>query len=133
MGKLIKTVTIDNDTQDIVEEVTDVIELSEMPWRKYLKMKNYNKDRYKMCEVCIAEQKRKYKGETPIICNGLRDYKTSLKAKFDENIIDSIVAELSEEEFEELQALFNPFDWFRVHMTDKSKAQLFLIIQLICK
>ena len=123
MGKLIKTVTIDNDTQDIVEEVTDVIELSEMPWRKYLKMKNYNKDRYKMCEVCIAEQKRKYKGETPIICNGLRDYKTSLKAKFDENIIDSIVAELSEEEFDELQALFNPFDWFRVHMTDKSKAQ----------
>lgn len=123
MGKLIKTVTIDNDTQDIVEEVTDVIELSEMPWRKYLKMKNYNKDRYKMCEVCIAEQKRKYKGETPIICNGLRDYKTSLKVKFDENIIDSIVAELSEEEFDELQALFNPFDWFRVHMTDKSKAQ----------
>ena len=123
MGKLIKTVTIDNDTQDIVEEVTDVIELSEMPWKKYLKMKNYNKDRYKMCEICIAEQKRKYKGETPIICNGLRDYKTSLKAKFDENIIDSIVAELSEEEFEELQALFNPFDWFRVHMTDKSKAQ----------
>ena len=123
MGKLIKTVTIDNDTQDIVEEVTDVIELSEMPWRKYLKMKNYNKDRYKMCELCIAEQKRKYKGETPIICNGLRDYKTSLKAKFDENIIDSIVAELSEEEFDELQALFNPFDWFRVHMTDKSKAQ----------
>lgn len=123
MGKLIKTVTIDNDTQDIVEEVTDVIELSEMPWRKYLKMKNYNKDRYKMCEICIAEQKRKYKGETPIICNGLRDYKTSLKAKFDENIIDSIVAELSEEEFDELQALFNPFDWFRVHMTDKSKAQ----------
>lgn len=123
MGKLIKTVTIDNDTQDIVEEVTDVIELSEMPWRKYLKMKNYNKDRYKMCEVCIAEQKRKYKGETPIICSGLRDYKTSLKAKFDENIIDSIVAELSEEEFDELQALFNPFDWFRVHMTDKSKAQ----------
>lgn len=123
MGKLIKTVTIDNDTQDIVEEVTDVIELSEMPWRKYLKMKDYNKDRYKMCEVCIAEQKRKYKGETPIICNGLRDYKTSLKAKFDENIIDSIVAELSEEEFDELQALFNPFDWFRVHMTDKSKAQ----------
>lgn len=123
MGKLIKTVTIDNDTQDIVEEVTDVIELSEMPWKKYLKMKNYNKDRYKMCEICIAEQKRKYKGETPIICNGLRDYKTSLKAKFDENIIDSIVAELSEEEFDELQALFNPFDWFRVHMTDKSKAQ----------
>lgn len=123
MGKLIKTVTIDNDTQNIVEEVTDVIELSEMPWRKYLKMKNYNKDRYKMCEICIAEQKRKYKGETPIICNGLRDYKTSLKAKFDENIIDSIVAELSEEEFDELQALFNPFDWFRVHMTDKSKAQ----------
>lgn len=123
MGKLIKTVTIDNDTQDIVEEVTDVIELSEMPWRKYLKMKDYNKDRYKMCEICIAEQKRKYKGETPIICNGLRDYKTSLKAKFDENIIDSIVAELSEEEFDELQALFNPFDWFRVHMTDKSKAQ----------
>ena len=123
MGKLIKTVTIDNDTQDIVEEVTDVIELSEMPWKKYLKMKNYNKDRYKMCEICITEQKRKYKGETPIICNGLRDYKTSLKAKFDENIIDSIVAELSEEEFDELQALFNPFDWFRVHMTDKSKAQ----------
>ena len=123
MGKLIKTVTIDNDTQDIVEEVTDVIELSEMPWKKYLKMKNYNKDRYKMCEICIAEQKRKYKGETPIICNGLRDYKTSLKAKFDENIIDSTVAELSEEEFDELQALFNPFDWFRVHMTDKSKAQ----------
>ena len=123
MGKLIKTVTIDNDTQDIVEEVTDVIELSEMPWRKYLKMKDYNKDRYKMCEICIAEQKRKYKGETPIICNGLRDYKTSLKSKFDENIIDSIVAELSEEEFDELQALFNPFDWFRVHMTDKSKAQ----------
>ena len=123
MGKLIKTVTIDNDTQNIVEEVTDVIELSEMPWRKYLKMKDYNKDRYKMCEICIAEQKRKYKGETPIICNGLRDYKTSLKAKFDENIIDSIVAELSEEEFDELQALFNPFDWFRVHMTDKSKAQ----------
>jgi hypothetical protein len=89
MGKLIKTVTIDNDTQDIVEEVTDVIELSEMPWRKYLKMKNYNKDRYKMCEICIAEQKRKYKGETPIICNGLRDYKTSLKAKFDENRIPS--------------------------------------------
>ena len=123
MGKLIKTVITDNDTQDIVEEVTDVIELSEMPWRKYLKMKDYNKDRYKMCEVCIAEQKRKYKGETPIICNGLRDYKTSLKAKFDENIIDSIVAELSEEEFDELQALFNPFDWFRVNMTDKSKAQ----------
>ena len=123
MGKLIKTLTIDNDTQDIVDEVTDVIELSEMPWRKYLKMKNYNEDRYRMCDICIAEQKRKYKGETPIICTGLRDYKTALSKKYDDDIVDTIVSELSEEEFEELQALFNPFDWFRIHMTDKSRAQ----------
>lgn len=93
-------------------------ELIDMDWKEYLRIANYNKDPYKMCEECIAEQKRKYGGRTPIICNGLKDYKTALSHKYSEEVIEAIEKEMSEEELLEIKGAFSAPEWFRAHIKD---------------
>ena len=94
------------------------LEVAKIPWRTYLEMQNYNKDKYKMCEICIADQKKKFGGRTPIECTGLRDYKPILEEKYDADIIDSIIGELSDSELMELKSIFSPVDWFRANVHD---------------
>ena len=94
------------------------LEVARIPWRTYLEMQNYNKDKYKMCEICISDQKKKFGGRTPIQCTGLRDYKPILEEKYDADIIETIMEELSESELLELKAIFSPVDWFRANVHD---------------
>lgn len=115
---IIDTVTIEDDV-----DLNDPIVLANMPWRDYLRHQNYNKDPKKMCEICIKEQKVKYGGDTPIICDGLKDYETVLKNRYGEEVFEELVGELNELEIKELKQTFSPVEWFKAHMTDPEKAQ----------
>jgi hypothetical protein len=127
MAKLIEVKNID-ETPTIIPTIKDEtvhskkdlnsLEVARIPWRTYLEMQNYNKDKYKMCEICIADQKKKFGGRTPIQCTGLRDYKPILEEKYDADIIETIMEELSESELLELKAIFSPVDWFRANVHD---------------
>lgn len=94
------------------------VEIANVPWREYLRIQNYNKDKYKMCEICIAEQKKKYNGQTPITCTGLRDYTTALKPKYGDKL-DSMLAQLDEESSLELKSYFGVDDWFKFNVRDE--------------
>ena len=96
-----------------------VQELIEMDWKKYLQLADYNKDPYKMCELCIAEQKKKYGGRTPIPCNGLKDYKTALSYQYSDEVIDKIAEELTQEESDEINSAYSAPEWFRINIKDK--------------
>lgn len=127
MAKLIEVKNID-ETPTIIPTIKDEtvhskkdlnsLEVARIPWRTYLEMQNYNKDKYKMCEICITDQKKKFGGRTPIQCTGLRDYKPILEEKYDADIIETIMEELSESELLELKAIFSPVDWFRANVHD---------------
>lgn len=127
MAKLIEVKNID-ETPTIIPTRKDEtshskkdlnsLEVARIPWRTYLEMQNYNKDKYKMCEICISDQKKKFGGRTPIQCTGLRDYKPILEEKYDADIIETIMEELSESELLELKAIFSPVDWFRANVHD---------------
>lgn len=127
MAKLIEVKNID-ETPTIIPTIKDEtvhskkdlnsLEVARIPWRTYLEMQNYNKDKYKMCEICISDQKKKFGGRTPIECTGLRDYKPILEEKYDADIIETIIEELSEDELLELKAIFSPVDWFRANVHD---------------
>ena len=127
MAKLIEVKNID-ETPTIIPARKDEtshskkdlnsLEVARIPWRTYLEMQNYNKDKYKMCEICISDQKKKFGGRTPIQCTGLRDYKPILEEKYDADIIETIMEELSESELLELKAIFSPVDWFRANVHD---------------
>ena len=116
MAKLINVTNIDENDLGVEElarqreskKQLNSLEVAKIPWKTYLEMQNYNKDKYKMCDLCIIEQKKKFGGRTPIECTGLRDYKPILEEKYDPEIIDSILNELSESELAELKAIFSP-------------------------
>lgn len=123
MAQLIETVTIEEDKgyeKPLEEE--DVNTLANMPWREYLRRANYNKDPHKMCELCIAEQKRKFNGRTPIICKGYDYYTNRLKESYGD-ILDTIEEHLSQDEIDVLNAEFDPVSWFRIHSINKDKLQ----------
>lgn len=92
-----------------------VQEVIDMDWRKYLEIADYNKDPYKMCEDCIAEQKKKYNGRTPIVCKGLKDYKTA----YPEEVLNAVMDNLSEEEKLELKGVFSAPEWFLANVKDR--------------
>lgn len=124
MARLINVKNIDDSEEIILKEEEysrkdlSSLEVAKIPWRTYLEMQNYNKDKYKMCDICITEQKLKFGGRTPIQCTGLRDYKTVLTEKYDEDVVESILEELSPSEVDELKAIFSPVDWFRTNVLD---------------
>lgn len=99
-------------------DTMSIQELIDLDWKEYLKLANYNKDPYKMCEDCMAEQKRKYNGRTPIVCNGLKDYKTSLASQYDEDVLEELAKEFSEEELLEIQGAFSAPEWFKSNIKD---------------
>lgn len=94
-------------------------ELIDLDWKEYLKIANYNKDPYKMCEDCIAEQKRKYGGRTPIICNGLKDYKTALSHQYSDEVLEEIEKHLTPEELSEIKGVYSAPDWFKANIKDE--------------
>lgn len=78
-----------------------LIQLYEMPWREYLKHKNYDTDIKNMCSNCQKEQIRKY-GKITIKCSGPKDI----------SVIDpEIVAQLNKEEIEEVKQAMSPVYW----------------------
>lgn len=100
-----------------LDEIENV-EVANVPWREYLRIQNYNKDKYKMCELCIADQKKKYNGQTPITCTGLRDYTTALRPKYGDKV-DTIIGQLDDESALELKSYFGVDDWFKFNVRDE--------------
>lgn len=93
-------------------------ELIDLDWKEYLRLADYNKDPYKMCEECIAEQKKKYNGRTPIVCNGLKDYRTVLSHKYSDEVLDAIEQEMTEEELLEIKGVYSAPEWFKANIKD---------------
>lgn len=80
---------------------SSLIQLYEMPWREYLKHKNYDTDIKNMCSNCQKEQIRKY-GKITIKCSGPKDI----------SVVDpEIVAQLNKEEIEEVKQAISPVYW----------------------
>lgn len=80
---------------------SSLIQLYEMPWREYLKHKNYDTDIKNMCSNCQKEQIRKY-GKITIKCSGPKDI----------SVVDpEIVAQLNKEEIEEVKQVMSPVYW----------------------
>ena len=80
---------------------SSLIQLYEMPWREYLKHKNYDTDIKNMCSNCQKEQIRKY-GKITIKCSGPKDI----------SVVDQeIVAQLNKEEIEEVKQAMSPVYW----------------------
>lgn len=94
-------------------------ELIDLDWKEYLKIANYNKDPQKMCEDCIAEQKRKYGGRTPIVCNGLKDYKAALSHQYSDEVLEEIEKHLTPEELSEIKGVYSAPDWFKANIKDE--------------
>ena len=97
---------IDHIRKDIEEDddrkpTSSLIQLYEMPWRDYLKHKNYDTDINNMCKNCQREQIRKY-GEITIKCSGPKDISV-----LDQNII----ADMNKEELDEIKQAMNPVYW----------------------
>ena len=86
---------------DDKKPTASLIQLYEMPWREYLKQKNYDKDINNMCRNCQREQIRKY-GEITIKCSGPKDISV-----LDQNII----ANMNKEELEEIKQVMDPVYW----------------------
>lgn len=91
----------DIDDGDDKKPTASLIQLYEMPWREYLKQKNYDKDINNMCRNCQREQIRKY-GEITIKCSGPKDISV-----LDQNII----ANMNKEELEEIKQVMSPVYW----------------------
>lgn len=121
MTNKIEVLNIEEDTKVNREkplEAYSIQELIDLDWKEYLKKANYNKDPYKMCEDCIAEQKRKYNGRTPIVCNGLKDYRTALSHKYSDEVLDTIEKEITEEELLEIKGVYSAPEWFKANIKD---------------
>lgn len=91
----------DIDDGDDKKPRASLIQLYEMPWREYLKQKNYDKDINNMCRNCQREQIGKY-GEITIKCSGPKDISV-----LDQNII----ANMNKEELEEIKQAMSPVYW----------------------
>lgn len=96
----------DHIRKDIEEDdnrtpTSSLIQLYEMPWRDYLKHKNYDTDIGNMCKNCQKEQIRKY-GEITIKCSGPKDI----------SILDqNILANMNDDEVEEIKQAMDPVYW----------------------
>lgn len=91
-------------------------EIYEIPYKKYLEHKNFNRDKQKMCEICIADQKKKYNGRTPITCTGLKDFTNIVATRYTEEekeVLEKGLAQLDPEELQALEGQFSPTDWFK--------------------
>lgn len=86
---------------DDKKPTSSLIQLYEMPWREYLKQKNYDTDVNNMCSNCQREQIRKY-GKITIKCSGPKDISV-----LDQNII----ANMNKEELEEIKQAMSPVYW----------------------
>ena len=110
----------ENSTIDLTQvEDVDALEagdIYQIPFKRYLEFKDFNKDKNKMCEVCISDQKRKYNGRTPIKCTGLKDFETVIEDRYtgEEKIaLREGLELLSEDERASLKGQFSPTDWFK--------------------
>lgn len=108
---------------DLVDDIDslDPATIYQIPFKTYLDHKNYNKDKYKMCEICIKEQKLKYNGRTPIECSGLKDFKEVVSSRYNKEELEAVeehLEELSKEERDLLEGQFSPTEWFKNNITD---------------
>ena len=91
----------DIEEDDDRKPTSSLIQLYEMPWRDYLKRKNYDTDINNMCRNCQREQIGKY-GEITIKCSGPKDISV-----LDQNV----VADMNKEELDEIKQAMSPVYW----------------------
>lgn len=118
MSSSIKAIDL-SEVEDI--DSLEAADIYEIPFKKYLEHKNFNKDKLKMCEICIADQKKRYNGRTPITCTGLKDFNNVVKSRYSEDEKEALEKGLSALDPEELAALegqFSPTDWFKYNTND---------------
>lgn len=106
------------ETQEVSESETKIMNLSETYWRDYLKEQNYNKDVNQMCALCIKEQFEKYGSQT-IPCTGLN----SAKDKMSEDLFKQIANTLTEQEIKEMDAIFDPYTYMEVFLDTNKPAE----------
>lgn len=103
----IKTITIEDNDDELSEDNKKLMKLSETYWKDYLKDKNYNKNINKMCDLCIENQIQKY-GQQTIICSGIN---TAKNRTGNSEAYDAVVKTLSDVEIKELDSLYNPYTY----------------------
>ncbi len=81
-------------------EAQKPIQLSQLNWRDYLAMKNYNKDADKMCGLCRKEQIDKY-GKITIPCKGLAEVPETIKQ----------FGHLNTDELDLVRQIYDPYFW----------------------
>ena len=106
------------ETQEVSESETKIMNLSETYWKDYLKEQNYNKDVNQMCALCIKEQFEKYGSQT-IPCTGLN----SAKDKMSEDLFKQIASTLTEQEIKEMDAIFDPYTYMEVFLDTNKPAE----------
>ena len=106
------------ETQEVSESETKIMNLSETYWRDYLNEQNYNKDVNQMCALCIKEQIEKYGSQT-IPCTGLN----SAKDKMSEDLFKQIANTLTEQEIKEMDAIFDPYTYMEVFLDTNKPAE----------
>lgn len=98
----IRDTTYDPESKELDKDIPkSLIELYEMPWREYLRLKNYDTNVSNMCRNCQKEQIQKY-GEITIKCRGPRSI---------DIIPEEIIQVMTQEELDKVKQSVDPYYW----------------------
>jgi hypothetical protein len=85
-----------------------------MPWREYLEVNGYNKEKEEsledMCKNCISGQMEKY-GKITIRCTGLTTYKNKVSSTYGEDIYKIMVENMKPEDMDIAEQTENSYHW----------------------
>ena len=98
----IRDTTYDPESKELDKDIPkSLVELYEMPWREYLRLKNYDTNVSNMCRNCQKEQIQKY-GEITIKCKGPRSI---------DIIPEEIIQVMTQEELDKVRQSVDPYYW----------------------
>ena len=98
----IRDTTYDPESKELDKDIPkSLIELYEIPWREYLRLKNYDTNVSNMCRNCQKEQIQKY-GEITIKCRGPRSI---------DIIPEEIIQVMTQEELDKVKQSVDPYYW----------------------
>lgn len=98
----IRDTTYDPESKELDKDIPkSLVELYEMPWREYLRLKNYDTNVSNMCRNCQKEQIQKY-GEITIKCKGPRSV---------DIIPEEIIQVMTQEELDKVRQSVDPYYW----------------------
>lgn len=98
----IRDTTYDPESRELDKDIPkSLVELYEMPWREYLRLKNYDTNVSNMCRNCQKEQIQKY-GEITIKCRGPRSI---------DIVPEEIIQVMTQEELDKVKQSVDPYYW----------------------